>query len=490
MTFETLIEKLRSRHGERFDYGLVERAYRLAEEITRGADLTQPLTVAARLAEWRLDPATIAAAILHPIADRPDAKTHIEKQLGNEVAFLTQALAKLKRIHFTDAAERQVENLRRMVLAFAEDIRVVLIKLAERLEALKVLETIDPETKLRIAREAIEIYAPLANRLGMGEVKGSLEDLAFPILYPEDYRKLRELVADTFEERQAYAERLIPAVSELLSAAGPEPLDVHARAKHWHTLWLKLQKHDMDLEKIYDLVALRIIMKTVADCYSALGALHAAWQPLPGLVKDYIALPKPNGYRSLHTTVFAVEGRITEFQIRTPEMHAEAEAGIAAHWAYDEAKGQKAYRRRAPAFARSRDLEWIRQLSEWQKAYHDPREFLESLRLDFFKNRIFVFTPKGGVIDLPEGATPVDFAYHIHSEIGNRAVGAKANGKMLALDHELKNGDIVEILTQKNKKPSPDWLEFVKTSLARKHIRQTLRRAEDARIPSTRREGR
>lgn len=479
MDFDALREVMQKTYGPDFDHGLVERAYRFAEEAHRGQVrksgdefITHPIAIAARLAERKLDAPTIAAAILHDVAeDSPYTKKDLEKHFGSEVAFLVEAVTKLKDIRYTDAAERSAENLRKMVLAFAEDIRVVLIKLVDRLHNMETISALKPEAQKRIARETIEIYAPLAHRLGMGEMKGQLEDLAFPIAHPEEWGSVHTLVREPLEKRRAFTERLIPVICELLTKESITPRDIHARAKHWYSLWQKLKRHDMNLELIYDLVAIRIIVDTIEQCYTALGAIHGEWRPLPGRIKDYIALPKPNGYRSLHTTVFGPEGKITEIQIRTPEMHREAEEGIAAHWAYSERKAAG-----NELLERSRALTWVNQLREWQTAHPgDPREFLESLRIDFFKNRIFVFTPKGEVIDLPEGATPVDFAYHIHSDIGDRAVGARVNGKMSALSSELTNGDIVEILVQKNKKPSRDWLEFVKTSLARKHIRSALK---------------
>jgi len=488
MGFETLREKLQSRQGAHFDVGLVERAYEFAAAAHAGqirksgeAFMTHPLAVAARLAEWRSDAPTIAAALLHDVAeDTPYTKKDIEKEFGSEVAFLVGALTKLKRIRYADSPARgtaeRTENLRRMVLAFAEDIRVVLIKLFDRLSNLETIRFLDPASQARIARETLEIYAPLSNRLGMGELRGQLEDLAFPIAHPVEWTALQELVAEPLEDRRRYVERLIPEVQNLLTSEGLAPRDIHARAKHWYSLWRKLERLGGNLGEVYDLVAVRIITGSVESCYAALGAIHGRWPPLPGRIKDYIALPKSNGYRSLHTTVVGAEGKVTEFQIRTAEMHEEAENGIAAHWAYSEEAADAARKRGVRALARTRDLAWIRQLREWHENFQDAGEFLESLKLDFFRDRIFVFTPKGEVIDLPEGATPVDFAYHIHSDIGDQATGAKVNGKMVALDTPLANGDIVEILTQKNKKPSRQWLEFVKTSIARGHIRAALKR--------------
>lgn len=331
----------------------------------------------------------------------------------------------------------------------------------------------------RIALETLEIYAPLAYRLGIGEIKGQLEDLAFPFVYPKEYEWLIEQVKDPLEDRKKYVDRLIPVIKEELEKENVKNADIHGRAKHLFSLYKKLLKYEMDINKIFDLVALRIIVFTVEECYAALGVVHKLWRPVPGLVKDYIALPKPNGYRSLHTTIFGPEKKVTEFQIRTREMHLEAEQGIAAHWAYTEGKSTKNYQEKGVIFASQKELGWVNQLRDWQKEFSKPDEFIESLKIDFFKNRIFVLTPKGDVIDLPEGATPVDFAYQVHTEIGNQAAGAKINAKMVPLSHELHNGDVVEIIVQKNKKPSSDWLEFVKTAGARKKIQSFVRQSRE-----------
>jgi len=363
--------------------------------------------------------------------------------------------------------ERQVETLRKMFLAMAEDIRVVLIKLADRLHNMETLESVAPEKRRRIALETLEIYAPLAARLGIGELKMKLDDLAFSYVYPDEYTWLINNVKSAYAERQKYCNGLIPIVREALGKAGIRVLAIHARAKHYFSLWQKLQRQNMDLEKIHDLVAMRIVVPDVATCYEALGILHKRWKPLPGRIKDYIAVPKPNGYQSLHTTVFCEDGKITEFQIRTPAMHEQAEHGIAAHWAYREAG-------RRPVKVDHRFL-WVEQLRDWQKEVRGTEEYLESLRIDFFHDRIFVFTPKGDVVELPEGATPLDFAYHVHSQIGDAAVGARVNDHFVGLDVPLSNGDVVEIITQKGKKPSTKWLDIAKTTAARGHIRKSLR---------------
>ncbi len=493
MTVNELLEKLKVPERTATELQLVRRAYDFAARIHAGQKrksgepyITHPLAVATRLAEMRLDVKTIAAALLHDICE----DTHcpigdIRKEFGDEVAFIVDGVTKLGKIKYK-GTERSAESLRKMFLAIAEDVRIVLLKLVDRLHNMETLKHVAPEKRRRIALETLEIYAPLAYRLGIGELKGRLEDLAFPYIYPKEHEWLTKVLEDSFEKRRAYIERLKPAVAEALTLENIHFLDLHARAKHRYSLYKKLLKYDMDINKVYDLVALRLIVGTIEECYAALGAVHKLWRPVPGLVKDYIALPKPNGYRSLHTTVFGPEKRVVEFQIRTKAMHEEAENGIAAHWAYSESKGSKSYTDGRATFAPQKELRWIQQLREWQKDFDKPDEFLESLKIDFFKNRIFVLTPKGDVLDLPEGATPVDFAYHIHTDIGNAAVGAKIGGKMVALNHPLQNGDVVEILTQKNKKPSQDWLGFVKSAEARKKISSVLKKAREEKFFSMR----
>ncbi len=460
-------------------YDFAERAHQDQKRKSGEPYITHPLAVAEHLAELHLDTPTIAAALLHDICE--DTSCTIEtlrKNFGDEITFLVEGVTKLDKIRYR-GTERSAESLRKMFLAIAEDVRIVLLKLVDRLHNMKTLQYVHPEKQRRIALETLEIYAPLAYRMGIGELKGQLEDLAFPHVYPKEHQWLAQELKDHFEERRQYVERLKPVVAEGLTKEDIGFLDIDARAKHYYSLYKKLLKYDMDLNKIFDLVALRIIVNNVENCYATLGIVHKLWRPMPGLVKDYIALPKPNGYRSLHTTVFGPEGRLIEIQIRTREMHGEAENGIAAHWAYSEHKGTGHYLKRKASFAGRRELQWIQQLREWQKEFEKPDEFLESLKIDFFKNRIFVLTPKGDVFDLPEGSTPIDFAYHIHTEIGNSAVGAKINSKMVALDHQLANGDVVEILTQKNKKPSRDWLALVKSAQARKKIGSALRKNQE-----------
>lgn len=359
-------------------------------------------------------------------------------------------------------SKEKTENLIKLFLATAKDIRVVLIKLADRYHNVQASN----------ALETLEIYAPVAHRLGMGELKGQLEDRAFKYLYPKEYKQLENKVAEIYETHKSYIKKLEPIIRELLKKERVIPLEINTRTKHLYSLYKKLLRHQMDFDKIHDLVAARIIVKDINDCYLALGAIHQVWKPIPGLIKDYIAMPKPNGYQSLHTSVFGPEGKITEIQIRTPDMHAQAENGIAAHWAYKERNFKD--KNRYPKID-TKEVTWIEQLRELQKTAKGNDKLLESLKIDFFSDRIFVLTPKEDVINLPEGATLVDFAYQIHSTVGNECTGAKINGKIAPLNTKLKSGDLVEILTQKGKKPSADWLNFAKTNQAKDRIRTVLK---------------
>ena len=432
--------------------------------------IEHPLNTALTLAKMNLDIETIAAALLHDVVeDTKYTLSDIEKNFGKSVAFLVDGVTKLDKIKY-GGLERRAENLRKMFLAMAKDIRVILIKLADRYHNMQTLHYLPQEKQKTIALETLEIYAPLAYRLGIGELKGQLEDLAFKYLYPEKYKWLENEVAERYKTRKNYINKLEPIIYKNFKDENIVPLEIHSRVKHFYSLYKKLLRYQMDFDKIHDLVAARIIMKNLEDCYLALGAIHQIWKPVPGFIKDYIATPKPNGYQSLHTSVFGPERKITEIQIRTPEMHDRAENGIAAHWAYKEHH----YLKNA-AKINKKNFAWVEQLREWQKAVRGSNQFFESLKIDFLKDRIFVLTPKGDAIDLPESATPVDFAYAIHSEIGNQCAGVKINGKVMPLDTELQSGDAVEILIQKNKKPSEDWLNFVKTNLAKEKIRNIIK---------------
>jgi len=434
--------------------------------------IIHPIAVAKNLIHLNMDSATIAAALLHDVIEDADVpEKTIEKEFGKEVAFLVRGATKLSKIQY-QGMERYVENLRKMFLAMAEDIRVVLIKLYDRLNNLETLYVFPAGKQERIAKESLEIYSPLAYRLGIGELRGQIEDLAFPYAYPQEYKWLIANTKEKYEERIKYLKKVQPIVLKELKKEGINPKNIHSRAKHHYSLYQKLLKFDMDFEKIYDLVALRIITDSedIEQCYKILGIVHKLWKPLPGLIKDYIALPKPNGYSSLHTTVFCVDGKITEFQIRTPKMHQEAEHGVAAHWAYVESgkplDGTKIDEKK---------FGWIKELRGWRNKNKNPEEFMESLRIDFFKERVFVLTPKGDVIDLPEGSCPIDFAYHIHTDLGHRCQGAKINGKIVPLDRELQNWDVVDIISGKEKNPRSSWLYFVKTTIAKSRIKNWLK---------------
>lgn len=480
---EKLWRELESAIGafpDRYDRELISRAFLRAKEchagqkrIAGGAYICHPLRVARHVAEFQIDTPTVQAALLHDVAeDTPRTIEEIQKEFGEEVAFLVNGVTKLGHIKYR-GVEEEVENLRKMMLAMSEDIRVILIKLADRFDNMRTIEALPPEKRRRIALETLDLYAPIAHRLGIGELAGDLEDLAFPIVYPKEYQWLMEHVRERYEARRRYLESLVPLLQRELEQNRIMPVSVHARAKHYYSLYRKLLRKDMNLEIVYDLVALRVIVRTVEECYGALGVVHALWKPLPGRIKDYIALPKPNGYRSIHTTVFGPEGKIIEAQIRTADMHEESERGIAAHWHYADTKSAG---RRVHAIPK--EFAWVGQLQNWQREHKIADDFIESLKIDFFKDRIFVITPKGEVIDLPDGATPVDFAYHIHSEVGNTCSGARVNGRIVPLDYRLASGEVVEILTQRNKMPSAEWLEFVRTSFAKGKIRDALRRKQ------------
>lgn len=471
----------RSTHGANGN-AVIARAYAFAEKAHEGQKrksgepyFTHSYETARKLIEWRLDTPTIVAGLLHDVAeDTPHSLDDIKKEFGDEVAFLVDGVTKLGHLKYRGVV-MQAENLRKMVLALSQDLRVVLIKLADRLHNMKTLTALPPQKQKRIAQETAEIYAPLAYRLGMQNLAGELDDLAFPYLYPHEYRWLVAHVQERYEERERYLNRVKPVLERALADNKIKILVIDFRAKRYSSLYKKLKRYDMNLEQIYDLVALRIIVETVEDCYAALGVVHHLWPPLPGRIKDYIALPKPNGYRSLHTTVFCVDNRPTEFQIRTMTMHEAAERGIAAHWRYEEHKNEKGYLERKASFAAKHEMAWVSQLRDWQKEFSGSKEFLNSLKIDFFRDRIFVITPKGEVVDLPAGATPVDFAYQIHSDIGDQCCGAKVNNKIVPLGYALQSGDVVEILVQKSKRPSESWLSFLKTESAKRHVRSALR---------------
>lgn len=479
MTINEIIKQIEDR--PKAEIQLIKRAYEFAQQAHQGQKrksgqdyIQHPLATAFFLAKMNLDSPTIAGGLLHDVDENtPRTLADIEKEFGSEIAFFVGGITKVGKIKYR-GEESQIETLRKMFLALAEDIRVVLIKLADRLHNMQTLQYLDRNKQKRIALETLEIYAPLAHRLGIGELKGELEDLAFPYIFPKEYKELVKNVKEKFQQRKEYLKKVKNVLEKELKKEGIKPLGIHARVKHYYSLYKKLQRYDMDLNKIYDLVALRIIVEKIEECYEALGIIHKMWRPLLGKIKDYISMPKPNGYQSLHTTVFCLDGKITEFQIRTAKMHEEAEYGIASHWAYDEAGKPN-----SGVTPNLKQLVWVNQLRDWQKEIgKNPQEFIEGLKIDFLKDRIFVFTPKGEVKDLPEGATPIDFAYAVHTDIGHRCKGAKVDGRMVSLDYRLKNGEMVEILVTKNiKKPSRDWLNFAKTSQAKTRIRSQLKKS-------------
>ncbi|HTY40123.1 MAG TPA: RelA/SpoT family protein [Candidatus Paceibacterota bacterium] len=466
--------------AQRFPQSLIGRAYRLAERAHVGQKrktgdpyFTHPLATAEILNSWHLDEASIAAGLLHDVVeDTIVARDEVLKDFGPEIMFLVDGVTKLSRVKYR-GTEGQVENLRKMILALSQDLRVLFLKLADRLHNMRTLAALPPQKQKRIALESDEIYAPLAHRLGMQGVAGELHDLAFPFLHPKEARWLRSTTAAHYESRLAYLKRIAPQIEKALKDHGITPLAVDFRAKRYASLYQKLKRYDMNIERIYDLVAMRIIVSDVATCYAALGAIHQAWPPLPGRIKDYIAMPKPNGYRSLHTTIIGPDQKFVEIQIRTKEMHEENENGIAAHWLYEQRKSGGIIPKSPKQL--TEEVKWVQQLRRWQEKFQggnvDSNEFLESMKIDFLKDRIFAITPYGDIIVLPAGSTPVDFAYHIHSEIGDTCVAAKVNDRFVPLNYELQSGEMVEILTQKNKRPSQDWLQFVKTGIAKDHIK-------------------
>ncbi|HYD92817.1 MAG TPA: RelA/SpoT family protein [Flavobacterium sp.] len=428
------------------------------------------------LSHLKLDAQTIAAGILHDVPEDTAATTDdIEAEFGPEIALLVNGVTKLTKVRLRGSTEpAYIENLQKMFVAAAADVRVMLIKLADRLHNMRTLQSLAADKQLAIARETLEIYAPLANRLGIGEIKGELEDLAFAYVFPEEYKAFIKKINPAYKERNSYVVRAIKNIQDIVSKHNIKILNIHGRAKHLYSLYKKMKKYGYeDPELVNDLMAVRIIVPTITDCYTVMGLVHENYRPLPGKIKDYISVPKPNGYQSLHTSIFGPEGKVLEVQIRTQEMHDYAEHGIAAHWMYSESGKPKA----GSVFNTSKKLLWIKQLSEFQKALKvNPREFLRTLKMDFFQDRIFCFTPQGDVIELPVGATPIDFAFEVHSDLGFRCQGARVNGKMVRISEKLENGDVVEVILNKNPVRVPrDWLLVVKTTKAREHVRRALR---------------
>ena len=456
------------------DTGLIERSFAFAAERHAGQKrrsgepyVVHPVGVARIISELRLDVPSVCAGLLHDCVEDTSATAEdIGRLFGTEIQSLVEGVTKLGQISWTTREERQAENFRKMLLAMARDIRVILIKLADRVDNMRTLAHMPRDKQERIARETMEIYAPLANRLGIQWMKVELEDLAFRYLEPTDYDQLVARLAETAGSREAYITEVVDKLKSVL-AEGEIKAQVSGRAKHLWSIYQKMKKTGRDVEQIYDVLAFRVNTESVRDCYAVLGIVHSNWTPVPGRFKDFIALPKPNLYQSLHTTVIGPRAERMEVQIRTQEMHRIAEQGIAAHWKYKEQKTQTADD--GKAFA------WLRQLMEWQRDLKDPTEFIETVKIDLFQDEVFVFTPKGDVKALPKGATPIDLAYAVHSQVGEHCSGARVNGLIVPLRYALRNGDTVEILASANQKPSKDWLKFVITSRARTKIRHFIR---------------
>lgn len=470
---------LRSLRGENSEADLdkVRRAFDFAARLHAGKTrlsgepyISHPVEVARILVRLHLDADTVATGLLHDtLEDTPATLEELRAAFGDDVAEMVDGVSKLGRMTFRTSEQRQAESFRKMLLAMARDIRVILVKLADRLHNMRTLHHHPAERRQRIARETLDIYAPLANRLGISWLKSELEDLAFAALEPETFRELEHEVARHAAERGLYIEEVKHKLEETLVKHGIDG-DVQGRVKHLWSVYNKMQRQGIDFGQVHDLIAFRIIVPSVRDCYAMLGVIHSTWRPIPGRFKDYIAMPKANMYQSLHTTVMGPGGQRMEVQIRTEEMHRIAEEGIAAHWKYKEGRGG----------ARSDESRfgWLRQLMEWQKELKDSREFMSTVKIDLFPEEVYVFTPDGDVKELPRDSTPVDFAYSVHSDLGHKCTGARINGKLVPLKTPLKNGDIVEIVTSPNQTPSKDWLKFVKTSKARNRIRHWVKEQE------------
>jgi len=477
--FEDILRKVQG-YRPADDLGLVRKAYELSASEHRAQKrlsgepfLSHPLEVANILADMRLDPICLAAGMLHDVVeDTPTSIDRIRQEFGPEVARIVGGVTKISRLQALGREEQQAENLRKMVLAMVDDIRVVLVKLADRLHNMRTLEHLPPEKRQWIAQETVEIYAPIAHRLGMGKVRGELEDLAFRYIEPEAHEEMKKEV----ETRRKVSEDFLAEVCAQVEAKMKEhsiPARISGRIKRLYSIWQKLKRQHITFDQVYDLLAIRIITDSVKNCYAALGIIHNTWRPVPGRIKDFIAIPRPNFYQSLHTSVIGPQGQPFEAQIRTEEMHRVAEEGIAAHWKYKD--GQPMSKQDEERFA------WLRQLVEWQQEMGDAGEFLSTLKVDLYPEEVYTFTPKGKVITLPREATPIDFAYAIHTEVGHHCVGAKVNGRIVPLKYRLRNGDIVEIVTQANPSPSRDWLPLVKTSRARNKIKHWINVAQRGR---------
>src|SRR6266404_95778 len=475
---ETIIEKLRENHPG-VDEELLRRAYLFSARQHRGQTrqsgepyLVHPLEVANILADLNLDPTCVTTGLLHDIVEDTETSVEeIEEYFGPEIAHLVDGLTKISLLDHASTEERQALNMRKMLLAMVDDVRVVLVKLADRLHNMRTLEYLPGEKRRRIAQETLDVYAPIAHRLGMARVRGELEDLAFKHLEPEEYQKLKELVESRRSRLEAFLEEVKQRILDMMGTSGIQIVYIEGRIKRLFSIYQKLRRQQINIDQVYDLVAMRIITESVKDCYAALGVIHTAWKPIPGRFKDWIAIPRENFYQSLHTSVVGDLGQSFEVQIRTREMQSIAEEGIAAHWKYKEG-------RRGTHTEEDEAFVWLKRLVEWQQEVKDSREFLDSLKLDLYPKEVYCFTPKGKVIELPRGATPVDFAFLIHTQVGLACVGAKVNSRIVPLKYQLRNGDVVEIMTSPSAHPSRDWMNFAKTSRARAKIRHYLAESE------------
>ena len=469
-----LTDRIRTYHPGA-DVDLIAKAWEFGERAHKGQKrksgdpyFIHPVSVAGILTDLKLDGASICAGLLHDVVEDTLASVEdIEREFGEEVAFLVDGVTKLSNINFTSREDKQAENFRKMLVAMARDIRVLVVKLCDRLDNMRTLDFMKPEAQDRIARETMDIYAPLANRLGIQKFKSELEDLSFKYLEPSAYADLADKVKKTQKDRDRYIADVCRTLSQKLAKQG-FAADVSGRAKHLYSIWRKMQAQQCDFDQVFDVIAFRAVVESVSDCYACLGVMHSQWTPVPGRFKDYIALPKPNMYQSLHTTVIGPEREHIEIQIRTHDMNRVAESGIAAHWKYKERSGGL-----DPKDAQR--FGWLRQLMEFQKDLKDPAEFLESVKVDLFQDEVYVFTPKGDVRVFPRGSTPIDFAYAIHTEVGQHCSGARINGAIVPLRYKLRNGDVVEVMTKPDQQPSKDWLDHVVTGRARSKIRNFLR---------------
>ncbi len=473
--FSNLKAKLPPDRYSEKDVGMIERAYTLARDSHEGQTrltgepyFNHAFATAAKLAEMRLPAEVVAAGILHDVVEDAGVRPKdLKDQFGEDVANMVKSVTKLGHVQYR-GLERYVENLRKMFLAMAKDVRVIFIKFADRMHNMETLYVLPEGKRTRIAKEVMEIYAPIAHRLGMGEYRGLFEDYGFKYLQPKEYNWTKHLLEQRVKKFGGAFDKAKREVEKELDANKIQPIEINGRIKYCFSLYRKLQKYESDINKIYDIVALRVVVRDVSDCYAALGIIHGMYTPLSGRIKDYISQPKPNGYQSLHTSILSEDGAVLEFQIRTLEMHEEAEYGVAAHWRYKEG-----------ANTRARRVQWMDELTKIQKGLKeaDFMERMSELKLDMFQGRIFVFSPNGDVFDLPEDSTPVDFAYLVHTDIGNKAVSAKVNHQMANLDTALKSGDMCEVMTDKNRKgPNPDWIKFVKTHHARSKIKEAIKR--------------